>query len=563
MRPCLVVAAVVFALLSGALPAAAADTAVTVATLVETPRGVVVRRSTAPSRGAAADLAQQLRRRPDVIAAEPVVSVRALGDPGRSHQWGLDRLRAETAWTHGDASGQVVAVVDTGVDGAHPDLAGTLVAGFDAATVGGSPTQDLHGHGTHVAGIAAAVVDNSVGIAGLGRRAAIMPVRVLDADGLGTSDDVAEGIIWAVDHGADVVNLSLGAAERSSVIASAIRYANVNDVVVVAAAGNEGADGNPVTYPAAEPGVVAVAAVDRADAHPSFSSSGDWVDIAAPGVDIVSTVPGGYASLSGTSMAAPFVAATAAMVRARHAELTPDQVATVLVTTADDVGNAGTDPLFGAGVVDPVAALSSAATPEHEPACPADGVPSAGFTDVAGNRHEAAIDCVVWRGVARGATARTYAPGLQVTRGQMASLLANVVEHAGVTLPAPSDQGFDDLAGSVHADRVNQLAAAGLVAGVTRNAYRPGAVVSRAQMATFLVRAIELVEDARMAAGRDAFHDDDGNVHEASIDKLAAAGIASGSGDGTYLPSAGVRRDQMASFLARVLERFAAGGRLT
>ncbi|MDP9405740.1 MAG: S8 family serine peptidase, partial [Actinomycetota bacterium] len=463
---------------------------------------------------------------------------------------------AETAWTYGDAAGQVVAVVDTGVDGTHPDLAGTLVPGFDAATVGGSATVDLHGHGTHVAGIAAAVVDNGVGVAGLGRRAAIMPVRVLDADGLGTSDDVAEGIVWAVDHGADVVNLSLGGTERSTVIASAVRYAGANDVVVVAAAGNEGDAGNPVTYPAAEPGVVAVAAVDRGDVHPTFSGSGDWVDIAAPGVDIVSTVPGGYASSSGTSMAAPFVAATAALVRARHSQLDAEQVAAHLLATADDIGATGTDPLFGAGVVDPVAALS-----EPEPACPAD-VPSAGFTDVAGNRHEAAIDCVVWRGVARGATARTYAPALQVTRGQMASLLANVVEQAGVTLPPASDQGFDDLGGSVHADRVNQLAAAGLVAGVTRDEYRPGAVVSRAQMATFLVRAVELVEDAGMTAGRDAFDDDDGNVHEPSIDKLAAAGIASGSGNRTYLPSAGVRRDQMASFLARVLERFAAGDRL-
>ena len=188
-------------------------------------------------------------------------------------------------------------------------------------------------------------------------------------------------------------------------------------------------------------------------------------------------------------------------------------------------------------------------------ACPSGLVPTAGFADVlAGASHGAAVDCVVWWQVARGTSATTYAPGAGVTRAQMAAFMARLLTAAGVELPAEPADNFDDDDGSPHEPAINQLAELGVVGGVGEGRYDPGATVSRAQMATFLVRAVELASDGTLAAGDDAFADDDRSPHEANIDKVAAAGLATGVSTGRYDPSAGVRRDQMGSFVARTLD---------
>jgi serine protease len=282
-------------------------------------------------------------------------------DTYRGIQWALDTLQAETAWNLHQAIGQVVAVVDTGVDGSHPDLAAHLLRGFDEMTGSGDGRTDPDGHGTHVAGIISAVGGNCQGVAGLADGASILPVRVLGADGSGDASTVAAGIIWAADHGATVINLSLGGGDDPS-MAAAVSYAQSKDVVVVAAAGNEREDGNPVEYPAAYPGVVAVAATDYADASAPFSETGSYVTLAAPGVHIASTYPvalgyGPYVYLDGTSMASPYAAASAALVRAAGPTLTATQVINELTSTAQDLGSAGRDDEFGAGLIDPLAAL--------------------------------------------------------------------------------------------------------------------------------------------------------------------------------------------------------------
>lgn len=267
----------------------------------------------------------------------------------------LDTVRLPQAWdrTKGSTS-QVVAVVDSGVDTAHPDLRGRTVAGYNALTPGTAPKDD-NGHGTMVAGIAAANTDNGEGVAGAAWTARVMPVKVLDAEGSGYDSDVAEGVVWAADHGARIINLSLGGPHDGAVLHDAVRYATGKGAVVVAAAGNDG-DGR-AQYPAAYPEVVAVGATDATGRLTDFSSYGDWVDVAAPGAGIVSTGPGGgYYVGDGTSFAAPIVSGTVALVRTVHPSLTPAQVASRLRSTARDAGPRGIDPYYGYGVLDAYAA---------------------------------------------------------------------------------------------------------------------------------------------------------------------------------------------------------------
>ena len=306
-------------------------------------------------------------------------------DTDRWAQWALNRLSAENLWAQQPGDGVTVAVVDTGVDAAHPDLAGVVLPGTDLVAPGGDGSADGNGHGTHVAGIVAAVADNGQGVAGLAQGVRILPVRVLDDSGAGWSSDIAKGIIWATDHGAAVINLSLGDHTSDQVTATAVQYAEDHDVVVVAAAGNDRQNGDPVTYPAAYPGVIGVAATDSQDAVAAFSETGSFVDLAAPGVHIASTYPPAtYVYLSGTSMATPFVSAAAALLKAADPQLTPAQATSALESSAGDLGPAGRDDDFGYGLVDPAAALCSLTGCSTSTAAPA-----ATLTRLRAGRHAA------------------------------------------------------------------------------------------------------------------------------------------------------------------------------
>ncbi|MDY7102570.1 MAG: S8 family serine peptidase [Actinomycetota bacterium] len=291
------------------------------------------------------------------------------GDPLAGSQWGLTATRLPEAWATADADGVTIAIVDTGVDLAHPDLADRLVGGIDLVD-GDDEPDDPHGHGTHVAGIAAATAGNGIGIAGAAPGASIMPIRVLDADGAGDDATIAAGIDWAVDHGADVVNLSLGESGFASRLSkggplnAAIRRADAAGAVVVAAAGND-AD-HKRNYRVGVPVLVVNASTPDATAA-AFTNTGDARAVAAPGVGIVSTVPPGPStlfpngtdgneSLDGTSMAAPLVSGLAALLVAEG--LGPDEVRdTVAATAADPNG----DPALGNGIVDAAAAVAAAA----------------------------------------------------------------------------------------------------------------------------------------------------------------------------------------------------------
>lgn len=358
-------------------------------------------------------VAAQLASNPAVRVAEPDYLFHKMTSPSDSlyyRQWNLRHIRAHQGWVRTTGSSNVViAVVDTGVDLTHPDLAGKIVPGIDTAHNDADPSDD-DGHGTHVASIAAANSNNGEGIAGIAWGARIMPIKVLDANGSGSSSNLARGIIWAVDHGADIINLSLGGSKSSTLVADAITYAYERGVLVVAAAGNHYAAGNPTTYPAAYNHVLAVAATDDADGHASYSTSGSYVDVAAPGGDPSGPadtneqhwIPGAYwrgsgvsyAWLSGTSQAAPHVAGLAALLLSLTPSLTPDQLQTIITGTAVDVQAPGWDEFSGHGRIDVLAAIDAVQpppppTPTSTPTATATATPGATPTPTAPARPRA------------------------------------------------------------------------------------------------------------------------------------------------------------------------------
>jgi thermitase len=274
-----------------------------------------------------------------------------------SQQWHHTKINTAAGWEYGRAAGVTIAIVDTGVSCNHPDLQGKCVAGYDHANGDADPSDD-HGHGTHVAGIAAAQTNNGTGVAGVGWEARIMPVKALGASGNGSHSAIANAIIWAADHGAQVINMSLGGPFTTSTLANAVSYAiSQKGVTLVAAAGNENTS-NP-SYPAAYPNVIGISATTQSDSRASFSNYGDAIDVAAPGVAILSTVTsGGYQAWSGTSMAAPVAAGLAALLKGQNASRTPAQIEQLLEQSADDLGASGWDQLFGWGRINAARAMA-------------------------------------------------------------------------------------------------------------------------------------------------------------------------------------------------------------
>lgn len=265
----------------------------------------------------------------DVVAVEQVQPVQVIAvvpsdDPEYVNQWGFTATEADFpgAWANNfDGTGIRVAVIDTGVQATHPDLDGNVVAGKDFVVPDSASNFgriDGNGHGTHVAGTVAAE-DNTEGVVGGAPGAEVVPVRVLNCQGAGGTDDVAAGILWAIDPlggDADVINLSLGGVEQSNLMHQAIINAVNQSVVVVASAGNSGFSGSPASYPAAWPEVIAVGAIDSSGARASYSNYNTYIDVAAPGTMIISTLASGsYGNRSGTSMASPHVAALAALLK--------------------------------------------------------------------------------------------------------------------------------------------------------------------------------------------------------------------------------------------------------
>ena len=283
----------------------------------------------------------------------------AANDPLLAQQWGIFATGADRVWSITTGKGVTVAVVDSG-SGPHPDLAENLLPGRSFLNSAQTPDGDdinTSGHGSHVAGIIAAAANNGIGGSGVAPNAKILPIRVLDQAGEGTTGPVASGVRFAADSGAKVINLSLGGATESSSLTEAIQYATEKGALVVAAAGNGGPNDVP-KWPAALDLTIAVTAVDPSNNAPIFDQRGDYIDIAAPGVGIVSTAKGDYVAQDGTSMAAGFVAGAAALLFAAEPRVTNTQVRDILLRTATDIGEPGRDLTFGVGLINMVAALA-------------------------------------------------------------------------------------------------------------------------------------------------------------------------------------------------------------
>lgn len=328
------------------------------------PRGSMLRLQVPP--GQEAEAIAQLIARGDVEFAgynHRVQAVETPNDPAFSQQWALPKIEAPAAWDiHAGSNSVIIAIVDSGVDLDHPDLQANIVSGWDFVNNDGVADDD-HGHGSHVAGIAAAVGNNGVGIAGVSWRAKIMPLKMLDAGGGGSTYDLAEAVYYAVDHGARVINMSLGAPGSAwpcdwPEVEAAFNYAVSHGVLLVVAAGNDGQEG--VNCPGAYEQALAVGSTTATDTRSYFSNYGPQLDIAAPGSSIYSTYRNAsYTTMSGTSMATPHVAGLAALLWSFAPALNAAEVRSYLQNTAVDLGPAGWDQYFGYGRINAKSALDA------------------------------------------------------------------------------------------------------------------------------------------------------------------------------------------------------------
>lgn len=300
--------------------------------------------------GSVTDAMRALNGRPDIRYAEPnhteyyLFETPIPNDPDFDvYQYGPQRLQASAAWAQGiTGRGTIIAVIDTGVDALHPDLADNMLPGYNTFD-GNYDTTDVRGHGTHVAGIAAAIANNGIGIAGIAPEAKILPLKALSDEGRGSDYSVSVAILIAADptlvpglgtQPADVINMSLGGPVYSQLRQDAINFALANNVVVVAAMGNDYKQA--LMYPAGNTGVIAVGATNAHDEPTFFTTSAPHISVSAPGYFIYSTLPGGsYGRLSGTSMAAPHVAGAAALIRQAYPGMSPADVKHLLERTAD------------------------------------------------------------------------------------------------------------------------------------------------------------------------------------------------------------------------------------
>jgi hypothetical protein len=524
-------------------------------------RGAVLVETTAA--GAAA-----LAARPDVVAVEPDVPVAIdAGDPLHGSNWAASVLDLSTAWSRSQGDGTVVAILDTGV-ARQIEVDARLLPGWDVFTDSADGRGDPHGHGTKSALTVAAGRDDGYGAIGVCPRCTILPIRVLDQYGSGSLWSITLGIHAALDLGADVINISAGGATSSSpyYLREAVGRATAAGVPVVASAGNAGV--TTESYPAADLGVIGVAASTPDDTRYSWSNHGSWVDVAAPGCYRVSdpVTPTTGRTYCGTSAAAPVVSGALALARAAGQPADATALRDALSATSVPVayvsgGRLDVCPLMSGGLRAPKVTV-------HSPSAGGDLVDGASITlsttdDCGLVRVRASLD-----GTAVAAQTLSGTRASQIDIPLAASSLTSASRtltvtvsdvHGGsrvVDVPVSfrstrAAPVFTDIGGT-HAPAIDRLAVLGIASGCRPDRYCPDRYVTRAQMASFLVRAVD--PGASLTGSAVPRFGDIGGTHADAIRTLAAAGIASGCSPDRYCPDRYVTRAQMASFLVRSLE---------
>jgi len=514
----------------------------------------------------------------------------SVNDPGVGLQWHLSALGLSEVWGQTSGDGVVVAIIDSGVSTGGEDLDCHLfVSPYNAIdrTTGMAAAADDNGHGTHVAGTVAQCTDNGVGVAGVAFDATLMPVKMLDENGSGGMSDLARGIVWAQEHGADVINLSLGTnlppgcTDCTGMVDDAIEAAVADGVVIVAASGND--DISVVSYPAGHPDVIAVGATDFNNLRAPYSNRGSALDLVAPGGDLDQDVNGdtfgdgvlqesffggawNYYFSHGTSMAAPHVSGAVALLLAAHPEFDRGSVEQVLEETALDLGAAGFDSSYGHGFLQIHSALTfDLVAPVWDP-------DSEIAVDEFGQHHlrvswDPADDnegVIAYRVTVGGAVVSTQSGRqLTVTGLQPGSVYRFEVEardavgNWSVPLVAniQTARFFFDTEGHLFDDDIDWLSGMDVTRGCNPPAndlFCPDDPVTRGQMAAFLVRALGL--EANTHPG---FSDvGSSSTFVTDIGKLATAGITRGCdppGNDRFCPDDSVTRAQMAAFLVRAL----------
>lgn len=492
--------------------------------------------------------------------SEPNGIVRALyttNDPYLGDQWGLSRINAFAAWdlARGDPAGRI-AILDTGIDYYHPEFNVPGKVNDNPSCINGLPTSFDDdwwngGHGTHVAGIAAAQGDNGIGIAGVAFNAGLKALKVLDWSSWGTYDTVACGInMAAADPQVKVINLSLGWDAGSSTLYNAIYNAWVNNgKTVVAANGNSGYQ-SPYMYPACyslNGIVIAVGATDFYNTWPSYSSANNCTTIAAPGgswstnppvpnpriFSTLKTDSGTYGYMHGTSMAAPHVSGVVALMQ-QYRPRTPFEIKRALINTTTDLGTPGWDIYFGAGLVDAFRAVCE--------------LP---FNDVyCGHWAQYYINAVYYNGITNGCSAnpRNYCPDMVAARNQMAVF---IIKGKGETpSQAPYNAYFDDIPNDGYAPYINRMYELGITLGCGTRQYCPTSATLRDQMAAFIIRA-KLGEVFTYPSN--PYFTDVPQTHWAFkyVQKLRELGITTGCTPSLYCPDNSLIRSEMAAFIAR------------
>jgi subtilisin family serine protease len=520
------------------------------------------------------------------IADEPKFddqwSLENTGQTGGKVDADIDILRAWKVTT--GSPGVTIAVLDTGVAFSHPDLSSRIwrnsgevpdnnadddgngyvddVRGWDAVDNDADPA-DTHGHGTFVSTIAVAP-RNGVGMAGVAPDSVIMPVRVCGSSGGCAHSAILTGMAYAIDNGADVINLSFGGYGKSTAMEAAIRKATAAGIVVVAAAGNDGINNDikpfyPASYDVG--GLISVAASNHNDALASFSNYGaKSVDLVAPGQKVLGgTLSNSWGTSSGTSFAAPKVAGVVALIKAAKPALDPVQVANVLSGSADVLSNLSGKVASG-GRLNAGSAVAKPADPiptdpiiePDKPIAPDPDNDEGKFSDIDNSVFENAIEKLAAAGITQGCNPPIndkFCPGDFVTRGEMAVFLARAFKY--------TDDGGEDFfvddGEKFYENAANKIRFEGVTQGCNPPAndeYCGDELVTREQMAAFLVRALGLTDDG----GGDVFVDDDGSIFEGAIDRLGTAGITQGCNppeNDKFCPKDFVTRGQMAAFLVR------------